>query len=324
MQEYFAISTILQSVAIIFPILIFVAFFVYAERKIIGAIQLRKGPSVVGPFGLLQSFADAIKGMNKEIIIPNKAHKILFFVAPILTFSLALFGWAVIPFENFVFADINVGVSYILAISSIAVYGVIIAGYSSQSKYSFLGAIRSASQMISYEVSIGFCILCVLIMSESLNLTDVVNAQKNMWFAIPLFPVFIIFIIGILAETNRHPFDLPEAESELVAGYSTEYSSMPFVLLFLGENMNIVLMSTFCVLLFLGGWHPPFEFLSFIPSIIWFLLKIFFVLYIFILVRAALPRYRYDRLMAINWKILMPIAFAYFVILAFLKYYSII
>lgn len=324
MQEYSLLFIIFQSLAIILPVLIFVAMFVWAERKIIGAIQLRTGPQVVGPFGILQSFADAVKGMNKEIIIPSNAHKVLFFLAPILTFSLALIGWSVIPFSFFVFANINVGISYILAISAMSAYGVIIAGWASQSKYSFLGAIRSTSQMISYEISIGFCILCVLILSSSLNLSDVVNAQKNTWFCVPLFPVFIIFLISILAETNRHPFDLPEAESELVSGYNTEYSSMPFVLLFLGENINIVLMAAFSVLLFLGGWLPPFEALSFIPSPIWFLLKLFFILYIFVLVRAVLPRYRYDRLMQLNWKILMPIAFGYFVILSFLKYYNVI
>ncbi len=324
MQDYSVFFVIFQSLGIILPVLIFVAFFVWAERKIIGSIQLRVGPQVVGPFGLLQSFADAVKGMNKEIIIPENAHKILFFAAPILTFSLALIGWAVIPFPFFVFADINVGVSYILAVSSMAVYGVIIAGYASQSKYAFLGAIRSASQMISYEISIGFCILCVLLMSGSLNLTKIVEAQSGMWFCVPLFPVFVIFFISILAETNRHPFDLPEAESELVAGYNTEYSSMPFVLLFLGENLNIALMATFCTVLFLGGWLPICDALSFIPAPIWFFAKLFFVLYLFVLLRAVLPRYRYDKLMQLNWKILMPISFAYFVLLACLKYYNIV
>jgi len=322
MQEYSIFFIIFQILCIVLPILILVAFLVYAERKIIAAIQLRVGPSVVGPFGLLQSFADAIKGMNKEIIIPSSSNKFIFFLAPILTFTLALVGWAVIPFPDFILANINVGVSYILAISSIGVYGVILAGYASNSKYAFLGSIRSASQMISYEIAMGFCILCVLLLSGSLNLNDIVLKQKEIWFCIPLFPVFIIFFISILAETNRHPFDLPEAESEIVAGYNIEYSSIPFMLFFLGEYANMILMSTFCTILFLGGWLPMFECLSFIPSPLWFLLKIFFLLYIFILARAALPRYRYDQLMNLSWKVFMPISFIYFVIVAFFKYFG--
>ncbi|QED22842.1 NADH-quinone oxidoreductase subunit H [Candidatus Deianiraea vastatrix] len=321
MQEYSILLTIFQILCVILPVVIMVAFLVYAERKIIGAIQLRVGPSVVGPFGILQSFADAIKGMNKEVILPSNSDKFLFLFAPILTFSLALLGWSVIPFQNFVLANIDVGVSYLLAISAMGVYGIIIAGYASNSQYAFLGAIRSASQMISYEIAMGFCILCVLVLSESLNLTQIVNAQQNMWFCIPLFPVFIIFFISILAETNRHPFDLPEAESEIVSGYNIEYSSMPFVLFFLGEYANMILMSTFCTILFLGGWLAPFEVLSFIPGPIWFLLKVCFLLFMFILVRAALPRYRYDQLMKLSWKVFMPISFGYFVLVAIFKYF---
>ncbi len=321
MQEYSVLFTIFQILLVVLPLVIFVAFLVYAERKLIAAMQLRAGPSVVGPWGLFQSFADAIKGMNKEVIIPSSADKVLFLFAPLLTFTLALIGWAVIPFGSFVLADINVGVSYLLAISAMGVYGIIIAGYASNSKYAFLGAIRSASQMISYEIAIGFCILCVLVLSGSLNLTEIVNQQKDMWFCIPLFPVFVIFFISILAETNRHPFDLPEAEAELVAGYNVEYSSMPFMLFFLGEYANMVLMSAFCAILFLGGWLAPCEFLDFIPGPIWFALKIFFLLYFFILVRAALPRYRYDQLMRLSWKCFMPLTFVYFIIVSCVKYF---
>ena len=321
MPEFNLFLTTFQILCLVLPVVILVAFLVYAERKIIGAIQLRQGPNVVGPFGLLQSFADAVKAMNKEVILPTSADKVLFLLAPVLTFTLAIIAWAVIPIGSFVMADINVGVSYLLAVSAIAVYGVIIAGYASNSKYAFLGAIRSASQMISYEVSMGFCILSVLILSSSMNLTAIVESQRGMWYFIPLFPIFIIFFISILAETNRHPFDLPEAESELVAGYNVEYSSMPFTLFFLGEYANMIMMSAFCTILFLGGWLAPFEFLNFIPGPIWFASKIFFLLYLFILVRAALPRYRYDQLMRLSWKVFMPISFGYFVILAFVKYF---
>lgn len=306
----------LQIFAILISIVIFVAFLIYAERKIIGKIQLRTGPQVVGPFGLLQSFADAIKSMNKEVIIPSGADKILFLLAPILTFSIALAAWAIMPIgQGFVFANVNIGVAYILAISGIGIYGIIIAGYASNSKYAFLGAIRSASQMISYEICISLAILCVLTLSSSMNLTEIVEKQKDGWFALPLFPVFIIFFISILAETNRHPFDLPEAEAELVAGYNVEYSSMPFTLFFLGEYANMVLMSSFCTILFLGGWLPPFHCAPFtwIPGVIWFAAKVFFILFMFILVRAALPRYRYDQLMRLSWKTFIPLLTIYFI-----------
>jgi len=307
---------------IILPLVIFVAFLVYFERKIIAAIQLRCGPNVVGPFGILQSFADAIKAMLKETIIPTISNKLLFLFAPLITFGLAIAAWAVIPITGTMFfANINMGVSYILATSALGVYGVIIAGWASNSKYAFLGAIRSASQMISYEVSIGFGVLCVALLSNSLNLIDIVNAQQKMWFCIPLFPIFIVFFISILAETNRHPFDLPEAEAELVAGYHTEYSSMSFTLFFLGEYVNMVTMSSFCTILFLGGWLPPLHhpIINFIPSFIWFALKVSFLLYIFIVVRASLPRYRYDQLMRLGWKVFFPLSFGYFTLVAICK-----
>jgi NADH-quinone oxidoreductase subunit H len=272
-------------------------------------MQLRKGPNVNGPFGLLQPLCDGVKLMFKEVIIPTNANKFLFLLAPVITFVLALIGWAVVPFsENFVIADINVGVIYILAASSLGVYGIIIAGWSSNSKYAFLGAIRSSAQMISYEVSIGLIIINVILLSGSLNLTEIILAQKDMWYVFPLFPVFILFFISILAETNRLPFDLPEAESELVAGYNVEYSSMPFAMFFLGEYANMILMSAMAVILFLGGWLPPVEALSFIPGVIWFLIKILFLLFCFIWVRASLPRYRYDQLMRLGWKVFLPLS----------------
>ena len=298
------------------PLIISVAYLTYMERKVIGAIQLRKGPNVVGPFGLLQPLCDGLKLMLKEVIIPSEANKFLFLLAPVVTFALALIGWAVIPFsETFVIADINVGVTYILAISSLGVYGIIISGWASNSKYAFLGAIRSAAQMISYEVSIGLIIICVILLTGSLNLKDIVLAQKDMWFAIPLFPMFILFFASGLAETNRLPFDLPEAESELVAGYNVEYSSMPFALFFLGEYANMILISSFTAILFLGGWLPPADIAIFnmIPGPIWMISKIFFILFCFIWVRATLPRYRYDQLMRLGWKIFLPISLLFVV-----------
>ena len=294
---------------IILPLLGAVAYFTLMERKVIAAMQLRKGPNVNGPFGLLQPLCDGVKLMFKEVIIPANANKFLFLLAPVITFVLALIGWAVIPFsENFVVADINVGVIYILAASSLGVYGIIIAGWASNSKYAFLGAIRSSAQMISYEVSIGLIIINVILLSGSLNLSEIILSQKDMWYVIPLFPVFILFFISILAETNRLPFDLPEAESELVAGYNVEYSSMPFAMFFLGEYANMILMSAMATILFLGGWLPPIDSLSFIPGVIWFLLKIFILLFCFIWVRASLPRYRYDQLMRLGWKIFLPLS----------------
>lgn len=298
------------------PLIISVAYLTYMERRVIGAIQLRKGPNVVGPFGLLQPLCDGLKLMLKEVIIPSQANKGLFLIAPVITFTLALIGWAVVPFsETFVIADINVGATYLLAVSSLGVYGIIISGWASNSKYAFLGAIRSSAQMISYEVSIGLIIICVILLTGSLNLNDIIIAQKDMWFAIPLFPMFILFFASGLAETNRLPFDLPEAESELVAGYNVEYSSMPFALFFLGEYANMILISSFSVILFLGGWLPPanIEIFNIIPGPIWFMIKVFLILFCFIWVRATLPRYRYDQLMRLGWKIFLPISLIFVV-----------
>lgn len=291
------------------PLIGAVAYLTLMERKVISAMQLRKGPSVVGPFGLLQPLADGLKLMLKEVIIPQNANKILFLLAPIITFVLALIGWAVIPFsKDFVIADINVGVTYLLAASSLGVYGIIISGWASNSKYAFLGAIRSSAQMISYEVSIGLIIISVLLLAGSLNMNEIILSQKDGWYAIPMFPMFILFLVSGLAETNRLPFDLPEAESELVAGYNVEYSSMPFSLFFLGEYANMILISAFAAILFLGGWLPPFDnaFCNAIPGAIWLALKIFLILFWFIWVRATLPRYRYDQLMRLGWKVFLP------------------
>jgi len=296
------------------PLLGAVAYLTLMERKVISAMQLRKGPNIVGPFGLLQPLADGVKLMLKEVIIPAQANKILFLLAPIITFTLALIGWAVVPFsETFVIADINIGVTYLLATSSLGIYGIIIAGWASNSKYAFLGAIRSSAQMISYEVSIGLIIISVVLCAGSLRLVDIINAQKEMWYAVPMFPMFILFFISGLAETNRHPFDLPEAESELVAGYNVEYSSMPFSMFFLGEYANMILMSAFASILFLGGYLPicDNEFCNAIPGIIWLAAKILFLLFCFIWVRATLPRYRYDQLMRLGWKVFLPLSLAW-------------
>lgn len=294
---------------IILPLLGAVAYLTLMERKVIAAMQLRKGPNVVGPFGLLQPLADGLKLMLKEVIIPDNANKILFLLAPVITFVLALIGWAVIPFsEKFVIADINVGVMYLLATSSLGVYGIIISGWASNSKYAFLGSIRSSAQMISYEVSIGLIIISVVLCVGSLRLSDIVLAQKDHWFVLPMFPMFLLFFISALAETNRHPFDLPEAESELVAGYNVEYSSMPFSMFFLGEYANMILISAFAAILFLGGWLPICDsaFCNAIPAFIWLCGKIFVLLFCFIWVRATLPRYRYDQLMRLGWKVFLP------------------
>ncbi len=302
---------------IVIPLLLFIAYLTYFERKVIGAIQLRKGPNVVGPFGLFQPIADGIKLLTKETIFPDNSNKFIFILSPILTFTLALIGWAVIPIDyKLVLADINVGVMYIFAISSLGVYGIIMAGWASNSRYAFLGALRSAAQMISYEVSIGLIIISVLITSGSLNLTEIVMKQQNMWYLIPHFPMFVIFFISTLAETNRAPFDLPEAESELVAGYNVEYSSMSFGLFFLGEYGNMILMSSMSTILFLGGWLPPADinFFQNIPGFIWFLLKVTFLLFLFLWVRATLPRYRYDQLMRLGWKVFLPLSLAWIII----------
>ncbi len=307
------------------PLLISVAMLTLVERKVIAAMQLRKGPNVTGFWGLLQPFADGLKLFLKETIIPTQSSKIIFLIAPMLTFSLALLGWAVIPIsEDFVIANINVGVLYLFAISSLGVYGIIMAGWASNSKYAFLGAIRSSAQMVSYEVSLGLIIVCVLLMAGSLNLNDIVRAQAggmSHWYAFnilsgqfPLFPMFILFFISALAETNRHPFDLPEAEAELVAGYNVEYSSMSFALFFLGEYANMILMSGMTTILFLGGWQAPCEFLTIIPGFIWFIFKVCFCLFVFIWARATLPRYRYDQLMRLGWKIFLPLSLVWVVL----------
>ncbi len=298
-----------QILLVTIPLLLAVAMLTYAERKVIGAIQLRKGPNVVGPFGLFQPFADALKLLTKETIVPTGANRIVFMMAPMLTLLLSLVAWAVIPFDaGWVIADINVGILYLFAISSLGVYGIIMAGWASNSKYAFLGAMRSAAQMVSYEVSIGFVIITVLLCVGSLNLSDIVNAQKNMWFFIPLFPMFVIFFVSALAETNRSPFDLPEGESEIVAGYFVEYSSMSFAMFFLGEYAAMILMSGMTSILFLGGWLPPFDIAPFnwIPGIVWFALKTALCLFVFLWVRATMPRYRYDQLMRLGWKIFLP------------------
>ena len=308
-----------QIFAIIVPLLIAVAYLTYFERKVIASIQLRKGPNVVGPFGLFQPLADGAKLFIKETILPAGANKILFAMAPMLTFILSLIAWAVIPFDvGMVLSDINVGILYLFAISSLGVYGVIMAGWASNSKYAFLGALRSAAQMVSYEVSIGFVIITVLLCVGSLNLSAIVEAQKTIWFAIPLLPMFVIFFVSALAETNRAPFDLPEGEAELVAGYFVEYSSMTFALFFLGEYANMILMSGMTAVLFLGGWLPPIDIAPFnwIPGPIWFFLKISLILFCFLWVRATFPRYRYDQLMRLGWKVFLPFSLAWVVITA--------
>jgi len=313
------ILTAVKALALLVPLLIGVAYLTYAERKVMAAMQMRKGPNVVGPFGLFQPFADAIKLLMKETIVPTGANRLLFLFAPILTFTLAMLGWAVIPVnDGWAIADINVGILYLFAISSLGVYGVIIAGWASNSKYAFLGALRSAAQMVSYEVSMGFVIVTVLLCVGSLNLTEIVRAQETIWFVVPLFPMFVIFFISTLAETNRAPFDLPEGESELVAGFFVEYSSMPFALFFLGEYANMILMSALTTILFLGGWLPPIDIAPFnwIPGPIWFVLKICFCLFVFIWVRATFPRYRYDQLMRLGWKVFLPFSLAWLVLTA--------
>ncbi len=308
-----------QILLLVIPLIFAVAYLVYAERKVIAAMQLRRGPNVVGPFGLLQPIADAVKLLHKEIIIPTRASPVIFLLAPVVTFSLSLMAWAVIPLDaTLVFADINVGILYLFAISSLGVYGIIMAGWASNSKYPFLGAMRSAAQMVSYEVSIGLIIVNVLICTGSMNLREIVLAQSKVWYVVPLFPLFVMFFISSLAETNRVPFDLPEAEAELVGGYNTEYSSMPFALFFLGEYANMILMSAFATILFLGGWLPPLQYAIFtaVPGIVWFGLKIAFMLFLFIWVRATLPRYRYDQLMRLGWKIFLPLSLFFVVLIS--------
>ena len=320
------VRIVAQIFLIVIPLILAVAYLTYIERKVIAAMQLRIGPNYVGPFGLLQPIADALKLLHKEPIIPTKANPVLFLSAPVITFTLSLLAWAVIPLgPDFVLANINVGVLYLFAISSLSVYGIIIAGWASNSKYPFLGALRSAAQMVSYEISIGFVMITVLLCTGSLNLRQIVLAQQNMWFVIPLFPMFVIFFISILAETNRAPFDLPEAEAELVAGYNVEYSSMPFALFFLGEYANMILMSAMTSILFLGGWLPPCNRAPFtyIPGFVWFALKISLILFLFLWVRATLPRYRYDQLMHLGWKVFLPITLvSVIVVSSFLVYFD--
>lgn len=308
---------VLKILAIVVPLLISVAYFTIAERKIMGSIQRRRGPNVIGFLGLLQPLADGLKLFVKETILPSNSNLFIFILAPLLSFILSLIGWAVIPLsDTIVISDLNVGILYLFSISGLSVYGIILAGWSSNSKYPFLGALRSAAQMISYEVSIGFIVVTVALCSGSFNLSKIVLAQQNVWFLIPLFPMFVLFYISMLAETNRHPFDLPEAEAELVSGYNVEYSSMTFALFFLGEYANMLLMSTFSAILFLGGWLPviniaPFNYL---PGSFWLSLKILLGVFFFILTRAALPRYRYDQLMYIGWKSFLPISLGYLVL----------
>ena len=303
------IIIVAQILAVVVPLLLAVAYLTYVERKVIGAIQLRKGPNVVGPLGLFQPLADGLKLFLKETVFPVRADTYVFILAPMITFTLSFVAWAVIPFdEGWVIADINVGILYLFAVSSLSVYGVLMAGWASNSRYAFLGALRSAAQMVSYEVSMGFVIVTVLICAGTLNLSEIVMAQKDLWFVVPLFPMFVIFFISALAETNRSPFDLPEDEAALVAGYFVEYSSMLFALFYLGEYAAMILMSGMTVILFLGGWLPPFDIVPFtwIPGIIWFGGKVALVLFGFLWVRATFPRYRYDQLMRLGWKVFLP------------------
>ena len=312
-------SLVLKILSITIPLLLGVAFLTLAERKVMASMQRRKGPNVVGIFGLFQPIADGLKLLVKEPVLPSSANLVIFLFAPVLTFLLSQVAWAVIPFgEGLVLADLNVGLLYVFAISSLGVYGIITAGWSSNSKYAFLGSLRSAAQMVSYEVSLGLILITVLLCVGSLNLTEIVLAQQKVWFCIPLFPLLIMFFISCLAETNRAPFDLPEAEAELVAGYNVEYSSMGFALFFLGEYANMIVMSSLCALFFMGGWLPPFNLAVFywLPGVFWFGLKIVFFLFVFIWVRAAFPRYRYDQLMRLGWKVLLPLSLAWVVLVS--------
>jgi NADH-quinone oxidoreductase subunit H len=313
-----------QILFLLVPVLVSVAMIVWLDRRIWAFVQKRQGPNVVGPFGLLQSLADALKYMFKEVIIPSSSNKVIFILAPIVTMTLALVSWAVIPFSaTQVIADINVGILYLFAVSSLGVYGIIMGGWASNSKYPFLGAIRSAAQMVSYEVSIGVIIINVLLCVGSLNLNDIVIAQENLWFVVPLFPMFVIFFISALAETNRPPFDLPEAEAELVAGYQTEYSGMMYAMFWLGEYANILLMCAMGSVLFLGGWLSPIEAYPFnlIPGAIWLIFKILFLFLLFALVKAIVPRYRYDQLMRLGWKVFLPMSLLWVVLTASYLFY---
>lgn len=311
--------TVLYTGLVVGGVLLSVAYLTYAERKVMGAMQRRQGPMTVGPFGLLQPIADGLKLFSKETIIPSQAHRVVFLLAPMMLFALSLVAWAVIPFDkDWVLANINVGILYLVAISSMGVYGIIMAGWASNSRYAFLGALRSASQMVSYEVSMGLIIVCVLLCTGSLNLQEIVLAPRPVWMQILLFPMFIVFLISILAETNRAPFDLPEGESEITGGYMVEYSAMTFALFFLGEYSAMILMSAMTTVLFLGGWLPPFgiEALAFVPGIVWFALKTALVLFVFLWSRATLPRFRYDQLMRLGWKVFLPLTLAWVVFMA--------
>ena len=308
----FAIFALIKILIIIVPLLIAVAYFTLAERKILGAIQRRKGPNYIGVYGLLQPLSDGLKLLVKETIVPSNSNKFIFLISPLITFTISLMGWAIIPYDKYsVLSEINIGVLYLFAISSLGVYGIIMSGWSSNSKYAFLGALRSAAQMVSYEVSIGFIIVTIVVCCGSFNLQTIIECQKNVWFVIPFFPLFLMFFTSALAETNRHPFDLPEAEAELVSGYNVEYSAMGFALFSLGEYANMLLMCSFNTILFFGGWLPPLQILSFIPGSFWFGLKICFFVILFIWMRAALPRYRYDQLMNLGWKAFLPLSLTY-------------
>lgn len=313
------VLTVAQTLAMLVPVLVSVAYLTLAERKVMAAMQMRRGPNVVGPFGLLQPFADALKMLMKETIVPTGASRILFLMAPLLTMTLAMIAWAVIPVnDGWAIANINVGVLYLFAISSLGVYGIVIAGWASNSKYAFLGALRSAAQMVSYEVSMGFVMVTVLLCAGSLNLTEIVRAQERVWFFIPLFPMFIVFFISTLAETNRAPFDLPEGESEIVGGFHVEYGAMTFGLFFLGEYANMILMSAMTTILFLGGWLSPIPFAPFtwVPGPLWFIAKICAVLFMFVWVRATFPRFRYDQLMRLGWKVFLPLSLGWLILTA--------
>jgi NADH-quinone oxidoreductase subunit H len=311
------IFTLAKILIIVVPLLISVAYFTLAERKILGAIQRRRGPNVIGIYGLLQPLSDGLKLLVKETVLPSSSNKIIFIISPIITFVISLMGWAIIPYDKYsILAEIDLGILYLFAVSSLGVYGIIMSGWSSNSKYAFLGALRSAAQMVSYEVSIGFIVSIIAMCSGSFNLQIIIENQKNIWYIIIFFPLFIIFFTSSLAETNRHPFDLPEAEAELVSGYNVEYSAMGFALFSLGEYSNMLLMSALNVILFLGGWLPILKVLNFIPGSLWFGLKICFFVILFVWIRAALPRYRYDQLMGLGWKIFLPISLTYFLVTA--------
>lgn len=314
MSIYDILCNIVEILLIVVPLLLSVAYFTLAERKVLGAIQRRRGPNVVGIYGLLQPLSDGFKLLVKESVMPSSANKIIFIISPMITFTISLMGWAALPFDKYaILSQINIGFIYFFAMSSLGVYGVILSGWSSNSKYSFLGALRSTAQMVSYELSIGFILLTIVVCCGSFDVQQIIKHQENLWFLIPFFPLFLVFFTAALAETNRHPFDLPEAEAELVSGYNTEYSGMGFALFSLGEYANMLMMSSINVVLFFGGWLPPFEILSFIPGAFWFGIKICFFVYLYALMRAALPRYRYDQLMGLGWKVFLPIALAYFI-----------